>query len=442
MEKISHPQIDFMLSKKAFNNFRESYNAKQDNLRDKLRDTHAELYYDLIRQYMMLINKHVSIFKDTPQLREISTGDLPSLRTNRSKISTRQHNVNGSTIYRRLQRLVKSGAIIGKVSHGPERDFELHLNAELLIFRDQANPGFISASQYLKNADISALQPVKSANCTLIQNKSPFNNKIIPVDNATQLQETNSNKTNTSIKNKKVSFHDNLKHKSHYTRATQNKPDQYENSKNTIKNIPVTENLLEIISNRGTISGANTNKSVVIKDKKQKLHEFRMFLAREFVFYMISSLFRDKSLFPGVIERTIDYVLSFYFSESIVRTYKAGNQLLAEYKWRIDKAKAYVERYNFDMSNIYPYEYIRLSNSGPGKMSFVNTQKWLDDTRNYLRMKKKKKQARDKLILWKQKLINEPTLHQYLAGQAYVKANIPAMANDYQLFAKSLFYKS
>jgi len=108
-----------------------------------------------------------------------------------------------------------------------------------------------------------------------------------------------------------------------------------------------------------------------------------------FVDYLIDNLFEDKKIqfTTDYYNEIIDYVNKNYFSNC--NTIKALEYRWFTYQYRIDVAKKYLNKYieknNFDTTYLYPLAYLNIYKKGAGQFSFMNTESFSRNGKDWKR---------------------------------------------------------
>lgn len=359
-----------------------------DKTRQFLKSAHREVWQDLVRALKGEMSKIMFIFrdKDTQSLIARNAGDSLILMTNRKRLSNRTKK-SEVTIYRLLDRLIDAGIIETKVNHGTQRDFELHLNREMVPVSDYKNESFDPLRWILQNSIDSAIQDTLRSICTpCSSNLNNLNNKIITTNNLEQKAEsappinfsehTGTHYGNTGDPSGIIAAH-----------VAVDTP-----KINTSENNTITTNAFGQPIN--PISNSKINTSVTgyaeKMDQARKRHEERTRnYAIQLVEFMIAVLFNSKKIYTAEREKAYKFA-ELYFAK--YSTAIECQMALNQYRERTRLVQRWLERHpEFDFSNIYPAAYINPENTASG---FVNTRLWLKKDKEYRKLQYKQRKIK------------------------------------------------
>lgn len=399
---LQNPFVDFDATKKNFDKFIELYNTSK-LLGQRLRSHHVELFYDLVRLYRRNISQRKQRFIGaTPELYSIDTRDIPNLLTNNKELAHRRH-CDPSTIYRQINRLFQAKVILDKVNHGSRKNYELMLNPALIAIMD-----LNSKNALMPDAELAFFSDRNAiCNPNTVSKIETVNNIIIPKIGRFYFI----NKLETSLNGN--------------------------NDKELLRNnIPFDR--LETISNRNTAKKSKMESSPATKnhDKEEdrlkdyakkvesvdeKLRKVRRNFASWLVSLMVDNLLEGRSVYPGELNRTVDYVTETYFGH--LQSFTAIDKQMFKYRKLIELAKNYKNSHP-QYQSPFPFRYFDINNTTNG---FVSTRKWLKKQKEYQRIKKYRKTQSDQLKLLKaiNDFNDDGSVKNYEKQRAYVKTNIP-----------------
>jgi len=206
------------------------------------------------------------------------------------------------------------------------------------------------------------------------------------------------------------------------------------------------------------VTGTKENKIIPVDDvKKPELHqnttkhEDRMRLpAKEqrvaaysniFYSYMVAKLFSNHNIYPVEKERAVEYIKENYFNQ--IQSNADGDKVLANLKWRVNAAKSYICRNNFDFSNMFPRRYLDVHN----KKGFSATNEWLKKARKY-HLKKESQRARNKVKLLAKEYVRfaiaqflqTPKLECFRYYEGQILSNYPLLIQDFYQKVREVSY--
>lgn len=445
MQTISLPFIDLQRHYPAIMALYDAkaaeYNAKVAIARDSgdysrqfLKSAHREVWQDLIRATKGEFGKLLFIFreKETQHLIARKPSDTVILMTNRKRLSNRTKK-SEVTIYRLLERLIDSGIIEQKIHHGTQRDFELHLNRDLVPISDHKNERFDALLEIFQNTVDSTIQETLRSICTPCSSiKNSFNNKIITAN--IQEHEVESAPLILSIEQSGT-----------FIRNTGDPSPAIapvaapEIAKiNTFKNNSVITNAFGVQVEQNTTAKINTSDKTddyakKMEDARSK-HQARI---REYsimlVEFVISVLFVNKTIYKS--EREKAYATAEYYFKDFSSAMDC-ERALRNYRERVRLVQRFLERNtDFDFSNIYPARYLDPENTSSG---FIMTSNWLKKHREFKELQQKTRtlKTEEAIIMYAVKRMvkwKNPSSYNY--WRKYVSDKIPQRIEDYERIA-------
>lgn len=445
MQTISLPFIDLQRHYPAIMAMYDAkaaeYNSKVAIARDSgdkskqfLRSSHREVWQDLLRAMKGEFAKMLFIFreKDTQSLIARRPGEAVILMTNRKRLSGRTKK-SEVTIYRLLERLIDAGIVEQKVNHGTQRDFELHLNRDMVPISDYSQERFDPLLSIFQITVDTTIQETLRSICTPCSSiKNTFNNEIITAN----IQEHNAESASQILSNEQSgTFNRNTGDPSPAIAPVAGPEDA---KINTFKNNDVILNAfgIPVAHNRetkiNTFDSQNeyADKMEVARSKHQaRIREYSIMLVE----FVISVLFTDKSIYKSEREKSYK-VAEYYFKD-----YSSAldcERALRNYRERVRLVQRFLERNtDFDFSNIYPARYLDPENYQSG---FVMTSKWLKKHKEFKELQQKSRTLKTeeailmyavkRMIKWK-----NPSSYNY--WRKYVNDKIPQRVEDYERMA-------
>ncbi len=447
--KISLPFIDtqrhFAAMMALYDAKVAEYNAQVAIARDSgdasrqfLKSAHRELWQDLIRAAKGEMAKMLFIFqgKDTQSLIARKPGSALILMTNRKRMSNRTKK-SEVTIYRLLERLIDAGIIEKKINHGTQRDFELHLNREMVPVSDYKNERFDPLLEILKNTTDSAIQETLRSICTpCSSNLNNFNNEIITENSLEHEVES----APLILSNEQSgTFYGNTGDPSPGYRL----PVPADSAKINISTtrsqllnafgVPVAPpDSTEINISNPIDAGAEYGKKIeqARKREEERTREYSIMLVE----FVISILFSTKNIFTSERERA--YKLSEYYFEKFSNATDC-ELALRNYRDRVRIVQRWLENHpEYDFSNIYPAAYMHPENYSSG---FINTGKWLkkDRENRELQYKQRKLKTEEATVMYAIKRMKKwRNESSYNYWRSYVINKAPAKVAQFEEIAK------
>ncbi len=409
---IKYPVLDFKVSLHLFCEYATNYNQGRE-LKMQLRPSHIRLFRRILVLLARQLYQRNKLFADTPFFRQLDPIKPMMIHTNRKSLSQIEKNIciSGNSAYRQVLRLIESGVIIGKTNHGTRQDFELHINPEVLLINDLSGKNEAQKARQSK-AEEPAFQDKLQPKCTpyTVKGKEPFNNSIIEVENV----------DNPS---KKILSPQTLQKnilKEHREIAPQENPKPADKERST-----------ELI---GRWNQKQKEQAVAPEKTATPLRQYQKSGARWLFWYAMHQLFNGRMFNPQALVNTLEYVEVHYFTGCL--STQAVDRQQEQFKWRIDKAKNYIQNHAIDSRWIFPKHYFDVGKHGnnplTGKpyLSFANTGRWL---KKYNSQEQNKQQDKQGFMqnLWLQEIIKKyeltPGINQYLQCESLVKQKAPRL---------------
>ncbi len=414
-------------------NFSVEYNADLPN-REKLKPAHRRLFYTLIRIASRTLKISNKMLQNSPLLAMESNQPL-RISTNRKELADNGFNkeITKRTISNYLDRLVWAGVIKRAKFHGTQCNFELLINPNFLLISDYSNREYEPKSKFSTEFLRTKKQAIRKAKVKIFQHMfsdkrvKTFNNSIITnsdfVKNlkidTTHLEQYGIFGQAENISYPKTS--ENIQ-----KTFTENTP-----SKTTLNNKQA-ENGEKITPKNGGGGGENSEELTYwqkIEQKQQRIREYLTGAATVVYWYMVENLFPNHDINPSQKAKAIDYLIDEYFlNEMFNITQKDIDRYTENYKRRIDLAKGYIERNNFNTQWIFPVRYLDKDNP----KGFVATKKWQLNYNKLQATRKVNGVVREKGLTETEKLnrilrlyAKHGTLEQLNACENYVKNVMP-----------------
>lgn len=449
MRNISLPYIDTQKHYPAiialYDAKAAEYNTKVALARDAgdkamqfLKSAHREVWQDLVRAAKGDMAKMLFIFKDKDTQSLIAREPMQEvvLLTNRKRMSGRTKK-SEATIYRLLERLIDAGIIETKVNHGTQRDFELHLNREMVPVSDYKNEEYDPLSAILQNSiDITIQETLRSICTPYCNNKNTLINKIITTNIQEHEKESAAPMLSITSGEHSRTFYQNTGDSDPMplANASGNSP-----KINTSVRRPVALNAFGAPMPQKEVAKINT--SVDMDDEyAQKLEKHRIRqeerLRRysiQLVEFVISVLFKDKNIYPA--EREKAYRLSEKYFHKF-STSADCERIMTVYRERARIAERWLANHpEFDFSNIYPAWYMDTENVNSG---FVNTRKWFKDQTKFkhLQHKQRKLKTEEATITYAvSRMMEYKNESAFNYWKSYVYNKFPNRVTDFETVA-------
>jgi len=413
-------------------NFIAQYNDN-DNKRSScnLKPIHREAYFKLISLVKAQLIKNRMLFKDTPDMYAVDSREVQMVRTTRANIAKALGGVSESTAYRALMRLQKAG-VIEKVFCSDTRPFEVYINPDFLLIYDYDKDDYIPQTQFFQTTETGECKEVLRSICTHCSCvlMSLSNNKIIPVSDVNNVNTQEHTRTLKGVSEGNISLHE---HTRTHENTTRNTPKQNENEENK-KEKSCAKKEKSCAKKENNEIGSPVRTQFGNDHDRNSIEWYKRSYAIVLLQYMMHILFRNHNVYFAEKQRTLDYIEQNYFCN--ITSPIGGEKLLNRYMWRVDAAKRYIERKNYNFANIYPYHYVDINN----RFGFISTDVWKKDNDKYQEHKQKVLRTRNKQNIDRQNLarvvknFNEnPDIETFSRGEAYVKQNIPHLHNEYLL---------
>jgi hypothetical protein len=373
-------------------------------LREQLRSQHMHVFVRLVLMLEDELRKHNKLFADTPQLAALDNNNWLLLQNRRKQLIGHINKQSKTTIKRLIERLEEAGLVktvnneeFEALSGMPGKWNDLLINPELILIYDAQNFDFEPSSPWLTDTEKCGLQKKKHPSCTTVSSNSTLQesikNEIMPVQNVEKgishpvdgLLESDGNIT---LPEATPNLNGN---------QGENQTKQAGGAQKNTKKTQKTDLEPEQQSNPGRENQGIPNPE---PSKADILTERRHLLSLELYNFMVQNLFKTHEIYPAEATRTVHYLGKTYFKP--VTSDEQGDWLLKLYKWRVKQAASYIDRKNFDFSNIYPYAYVNINNP----KGFTATKAWYEKS---VKDTQRKAKARE---LHKKDLADKQTLHQ------------------------------
>lgn len=415
------------------------YNAKVaiardsgDKTRQFLKSAHRELYFELIRMMKGELAKNLFLFRDTPSLLKYELFSSLILMTNRKRLSSRTKK-SEVTIYRLIERLIDAGIIAQKINHGTQRDYELHLNTEMVPISDYRNEGFNPLHFILKNGVDSTIAETLRSICTPCSSiKNSFNNKIITENN----QEHEAVSAALTLNNEQTRTFNGNTGDPGQEGAGPFVPEKSKINISANKSVFVNAFGVEIEVNNKAKINISEDYAAKIERVRQKEEERLRNYSIMLVEFAISTLWPEKLIYKA--EREKAYRVSEHYFKKF-NTATDCEKALGVYRERIRMVQRYLERNkDFDFSNIFPAHWFDPENFSSG---FVMTSKWLKKHMEYreLQQKTRRLQTEEAIVNYALKRMmkwKNPSSFQY--WRSYVINKAPGRVSDYETRAMAM----
>jgi hypothetical protein len=387
-------RIAFNLSMQAYVVASKEYNAKIDKDKEKLKDTHFSLFFQLLKKLSEKVIKQ-------------PLSELNKLRITRGELGA-IFDRHPQTMSARLKRLELADILKIKF-HGHKAPLELILDPNVVLLRDVLDMNFVPKSKFLK-----------------ISKSVLYESFVKDLDNikATELTRTDINITipDTVVTKRKTGTYQNKETGTHKNTGTPKanclfselSPSKKETAEQMAKEISSAENISfekalhrvmkgvqpenknqSSAENQQTIPSDNQPLTIDYKAKNQEIvHEIlhkekqrkaktleekrrqvRLVYVKMFIHYLIDSLFvhTQNQITPKYYKRLTEYVYQNYFADC--QTIKSLDYRWEQYKFRVDIAKKSMDDYeNFNTDYFYPLAYLKVEKKGKKHFSFQNTE--------------------------------------------------------------------
>jgi hypothetical protein len=410
--------------KKLIDNFFTSYNDGKPG-REQLKAPHKQMLLELV------FYAHIVVERDSKLLREdglfeIKPGSFVKVNLNRFVLANEIRR-SPDTIKRYKKRLADAGAIL--VS---QEDFDKHkinkggrnhvlINPDLMLIYDRFNPDFQPTSPFLSETEIQGLRQKKSANCIGVSGTvtlpDQINNEIMDVqnvdkgvnqiDNSTR---TNPNKTLPEATPKLNGGGAEMQGNSHENAEKSAETPQQNPNKSSARKLEAVDNSTP-------------------PRKRDKVADLKRMFALELYALMVRFLFKDHNIYKGEARQAVNYIEKVYFST--LRDQEHGEYMMKCYSWRVEKAADYIQKHNFDFSNIYPVHYLDIHN----KKGFAATYTWYHKHRATEARKAKNRIVNGQKLLEKQllqqaidRVKENPSLYTFRQTMQEVQSKIPNLS--------------
>ena len=373
-----------------------------------------------------------------------------------------------STIYRNLRRLKDAGVIREIVGHGHSRNFELHIDSDLLLVSDWLTPeydprkenlifsqnvAFCKVNKYLQEQLINKINSAGAVDKDNLPARSATDSKTcqggkIEVNERTSsakittvsdiLRQQTGTITRTGGSDQAVLDHScSGQEKKNHGGA----PDEENSFGQVVDERGI--NRMEVAGERKIVDG-----KIIVKSDPRQWHNFhRLGHSMYFIDYLIEKIYRKRNIniYAAARMKAIEYAEKNYFPNPVLDEEPAQNgftpcKTLEDYaarlevlKWCIDAANRYAARNNAYFVLID--KYIDLSNP----TGFKGTFKWYATKRQNDADKAKAAKTRAELRKLHELIravIENPTYAERANAENYIEANLPKYIH---IFRRSLF---
>lgn len=398
-------RIAFDLSMKAYKIASKQHNDKIKYDKEKLKDTHYSLYFTILNK--LAISLKDNKYKTNANSLRITRGHLAAI-----------FNRAPQTISNRLKRLEKS-RIIALKFHGNKAPIEIIFNPEIALFYDLNDVDFVPKTKFLeinKSILYGSMQQYFSHKKDTEYTSTDINITITDTDltntntgtykkeNTRTTEKTTSSppfmETFQSLPKEKAKMAEemakeiSLKQKISFEKALQGvmKGVKTENK----SKIPAQKKESKVSENESLTINYKEKQNEIVKEilhkEKQKnaktledrRFQVRMVYVKMFVHHLIDNLFPHvKNQLTGrYYNELLEYAEQNYFSNC--NSMKSLDTRWQQYKYRIDISKKLLKNYkNFDTTYFYPLAYLQVTKKGKNYLSFINTEKFWQNNREW-----------------------------------------------------------
>jgi len=435
--------ISIKKSYKAYLQASKEYNELQEDIFNKgeekdlpptlssliLKDTHHQVFYTILSYYReRLLNLNMLFNGSTNIMTHINPKMSMYVKTGRiAKHLGRRR----STIRERLRRLEKAG-IIQVVFHGHKRPIEIIFEKNTCLVYNKSDINSTIKSKFLKCSNPKPYetkgQKPYSKEGTLTE---PIYNITITSD---VLKGANSQRINTKTDDLQdfiniQSFQHDLKNTKKFSEPTEkitepteaNRGTEKERKKVPQKKERKNKSLKEIRAERleekkqrsayKRMTDAEKKRYNAEKKAQYKLNRPAELSKRKkdalihyslaFYGYLKENLFQDKYFTPHYRKEVLNYIAKHYFASA--KSTKAMDNLLANYKKRVDISKKWIENYKgadgskFDTTFFFPKAYLDIEKTYSKAFSFANTEKFIKQQNEWNKIKGYNTKTNEKL---------------------------------------------
>lgn len=448
---IIQPEVAVKLSLKAYMSAKKEYNQKQEDLFKKgkinnvpatvkalqLKETHHQVFYTIINYYRDKVKDLNRLFNGSSSIMT-HVNPRRSMYVTTGRIAAHLERSN-ATIRKRLSRLEEAG-IIKVVFHGHKKPLEIIFNKDVCIIFDKCNLENISKSKFLKYKESSIYSFIDEK----VQNKEStisgtYNNititKTAETTEADLIKNTNDLTLNSKILKKtgttetdicqnlnvSVSNESQEEKRNHEQERERKKvPAKKERRGRTVREIR--EARFQELKEKARIRQmTDAERSQFFKERNEKEKRKKMknlktealiHYSLEFYAYLITGLFPDKHLTSYYRTDTLNYISKHYFAKA--KSVKEMEFLLKNYKKRVDITKKWIKKYKnksdgstFDTSYFYPMAFLDIEKRGKKYLSFVNTEKFIKQEKEWSKINGYNRNT-DKILIHKMnKIVKE-----------------------------------
>lgn len=418
--------------KKLIDNFFTRYNDGKPS-RDQLKAPHKQMLLELVFYAHIVVERDSKLLKEDG-LTEIKPGSYVKVNLNRFVLANEIRR-SPDTIKRYKKRLADAGAILVK-----QEDFDKHsinkggrnnvlINPDLMLIYDRFNPDFQPTSPFLSETEIQALRDKKSANCIGVSGTVTLpdqrNNQIMDVQNVEKgvtHERDESTRTNPNITLPEAT-----------PKLNDRGGEMQENStENPEKNAETHVNNPNKREQKGSARKLEPVDNFPAPRNRDKVADLKRMFALELYALMVRLLFKDHNIYQGEARQAVNYIEKVYFST--LRDQEHGEHMMKCYSWRVAKAADYIQKHNFDFSNIYPVHYLDIHN----KKGFAATYTWYHKHRANETRKAKSRIVNGQKLLEKQllqqaidRVKDNPSLFTFRQTMKEVQSKIPNLTHNF-----------
>lgn len=436
---IRNTGFHFGMYEALWKRFAQSYNEDKDYLRDKLRSRDYEVYRLLIVSAKKECRDNASTFRDMPEKCAIDASKWFPVQASVQLFSSMM-GLTPRAVEKYLDRLEKVGVIsrnsdlfnqeVGRSRIVTFRRKEVLINPDFLLFFDCSNADFTPTSPHLEATVNRTIQKdtKKSFRTVQVSGKKNSNNRIMDVDNS-NLKGVSSRNNSPILPDQNLTPDTTTKQVTPVDDSKQNKEEFAQKTSEKPVKTQETKTPEQGSARKIEEEAQNTDTLAVLK----------LEFARTFYIYLVQHLFSNHKVYAGEAQKAIAYAAKTYFST--VSSREHAEFLLKSYKKRVDLVASYIQRKNFDFSNIYPCAYLNVNN----KKGFATTKEWLEVSHSYRQAKEERK--RQYAAQMKEKEVMEQLMEQYSDTPSFAEVNrsmallgkyLPHLQNEYMQFVDSI----
>ncbi|PWD98816.1 hypothetical protein [Marinilabilia rubra] len=419
----------------------EQHNQKfPGRKRQKLTEAHRSLLQQIYFEAVSQFELRLSLFESTElSPLPIKAGDPVMVNTNNKDLAYRLSRSTpraASTIYRRLERLKECGAILSKINHGVQANYDLYINPDLILLWDAANPAYHPTSKFLKGGNTARYLKDKS-NCKPSKVSVSFrkNKKTIPVnsegvDNSSSDRPTPGNEMPDSKTEKKTL----LETPEVDPTAAADLPsyssqrDEAQNFDNQGARRDYVNQTTDNARKRSTLAAEYLYKYAVWLLWQGNPEKDNQHLPQHLKTRYGGKLWNDRKIHRPEEQQTIEYLATNYFCHD---TSPGALQLQIEnLQHRLRMVSGYLRRKEYYLNGqwfVSPSMFFDKSN--PNGMS--GTFKWVNQKRMWQERKKRLADGRKRLLQCVENYLQNPTIENYSRQLSSVRRSIPFLEAEF-----------